>query len=151
MCFFICLAVHKKHLQGRNAFPPVFEVIDATDWSIGEATCGNRDRDRSFLVIAGGCSCFISDANRRSEQLLLSELESLIQSLLQQAPSVSILIHYASGDIRRERVIKKDKRSIMFNELSGQFHRLELDVRYVINNESSSLTCNGPGSITVVS
>jgi hypothetical protein len=133
MCFFICLAVDKKHVQDPNVIPRVFEAIDATDWSIGEATCGNRDRDRSFLITSGGCSCFIG-ANHQSEQSTLNEFESLIRSLLKQAPHVSILIHYASGDISQERVMKNDKRSIRFNELSGQLHKLELDVRYILNN-----------------
>lgn len=45
-----------------------------------------------------------------------------------------MLIHYASGDISREEVIRKDKRSVLFHDVSGQLNRLELDVRYIIAN-----------------
>jgi len=63
---------------------------------------------------------------------MLAHFESLIQSLLQQTPCVSLLIHYASGDISEEEVIRKDKRSLLFHEVSGQLDKLELDVRYII-------------------
>jgi hypothetical protein len=132
MCFFISLALPKKSVQNWSAIAHGFEIIDVTEWSIGEATCGNQDRHSSFLVTAGGCSCFISAANHRSGKSTLQQFESLIQSLLQQSPCVSILIHYASGDISKEEVIRKDKRSVLFHEVSGQLNSLELDVRYVI-------------------
>lgn len=131
MCFFVCVALTKKNLLGSTIIAHGFEMTDVTDWSIGEATSGNRDRDRAFLVTAGGCSCFISAANHRSEKSL-DEFESLIRSLLQQTPSVSILIHYASGDISKEKVVRKDKRSVLFDEVSGHLHELEPDVRYII-------------------
>lgn len=131
MCFFVCLAVPNKHPSGWSTITHGFEMTDVTDWSIGEATSGNRERDRAFLVTAGGCSCFISGANHRSEKSL-SDFESLLRSLLQQTPSVSILIHYASGDISKEKVVRKDKRSISFDKVSGQLDRLEPDVRYII-------------------
>jgi hypothetical protein len=132
MCFFVCLALPKKSVQNWSTIAHGFEIIDVTEWSIGEATRGNQDRDSSFLVTAGGCSCFISAASHRSGKSTLDQFESLIQSLLQQAPCVSILIHYASGDISKEEVIRKDKRSVLFHEVSGQLNRLELDVRYII-------------------
>src|SRR5689334_18117201 len=122
MCFFVCLALPKK-FQGGSTIDQSFEMIEVTDWSIGEATSGNRDRDRAFLVTAGGCSCFISDANHHSEKSF-HEFESLMRSLLQQTPSVSILIHYASGDISNEKVVRREKRSVLFDEVSGQLTRL---------------------------
>jgi len=132
MCFFVCLALPKENFQGWSTIPYGFETINVTDCSIGEATCGNKNRDSSFLVIAGGCSCFISAASHRSGKSTLVQFERLIQSLLQQAPCVSILIHYASGDISKEKVIRKDKRTVFFQEVSGQLSTLELDVRYII-------------------
>ena len=134
MCFFVCLAVPRKSFQGWNTISHGFEVIDVTDWSIGGATCGNQERDSSSLITAGGCSCFISDANHRSGPPTLNEFESLIRSLLQQAPRVAILVHYASGDISKEQVIRKDKRTVLLDEVSGQLNQLELDVRYIIEN-----------------
>ena len=130
MCFFVCLALPKR-FKGWSAIDHSFEMIDVTDWSIGEATSGNRDRDTAFLVTAEGCSCFISAASHRSEKSL-DEFESLIRSLLQQTSSVSILMHYASGDISKENVLRKDKRSVIFDDVSGQLDRLEPDVRYII-------------------
>jgi len=131
MCFFVCLALPKKNLSSWSTIAHGFETADVTDWSIGEATSGNPNRDRAFLVTAGGCSCFISAANHRSE-ISIDEFESLIRALLQQTPSVSILIHYASGDISKEKVVRQDKRSILFDEVSGQLDRLEPNVRYII-------------------
>ena len=132
MCFFLCLAVPKKSLQNWNTIAHGFEIIDATAWSIGQATRGSQDRDSSFLVTAGGCSCFISAASHRSGKSSLEQSGSLIQSLLQQAPYVSILIHYASGDISKEEVIRKDKQWARFQDVSGQLRTLELDIRYII-------------------
>lgn len=132
MCFFVCLALPKKSVQDWSTIAQGFEIIDATEWSIGEATCGSQDRDSSFLVTAAGCSCFISPASHRSAKSTLDQFESLIQSLLQQAPCVSILIHYASGEISKEKVIRKGKRSVRFHEVSGQLNRIELDLRYII-------------------
>lgn len=132
MCFFVCLAVPKKSFYDWSTIAHGFEIIDAAKWSIGHVTCGNQDRESSFLVTAGGCSCFISPADHRSRKSTLEQFESLIQSLLQQAPYVSILIHYASGDISKEEVIRKDKQSVPFHEVCGQLTSLELDLRYII-------------------
>jgi hypothetical protein len=132
MCFFVCLAVPKKSFQGWNSISHAFDVIDVTDWSIGEATCGNQERDSSFLITAGGCSCFISDAKHRSGTPTRNDFQNLIRSLLQQAPRVAVLVHYASGDISKEQVIRKDKRTVRFHEVSGQLNQLEPDVRYLI-------------------
>jgi hypothetical protein len=74
----------------------------------------------------------------RSEQSRLRELKSLIRSLLQRTPNVSILIHYASDDISQEMVIRKGKRLIQFDEVADQFHKLELDVRYIITASTES-------------
>ena len=133
MCFFVCLALAKSHAPKLSAMSHVFDLTDVTDWSIGEATCGNRDRDGSFLITIGGCSCFISEVkNHRMGASKLNELETLISLLLQQVPSLSILIHYADGDISRERIMRKEKRLVLFDKLRGQFNRLEFDVRYVM-------------------
>ena len=134
MCFFVCLAVPRKDLLDWSTIAHGFEVIDITDWSLGRATCGDPDRDSSFLITAGGCSCFVSDANHRSGTAGLNEFENLIRSLLDQIPRVAILIHYASGDISREEVIRKDKRTVHLDEVSGQLNRLELDVRYIVTS-----------------
>src|SRR5689334_21402329 len=105
MCFFVCLALPKKNLQDWPVIARGFEIIDVTDWCIGIATCGNAERDSAFLITAGGCSCFISGANHhKSGKSIINEFGSLIRSLLQQAPYVSILVHYASGDISKEEV-----------------------------------------------
>jgi hypothetical protein len=133
MCFFVCLAVPKTHAPKLNAASHAFEITDATEWSIGEATYANRDRDSAFLVTVGGCSCFISEGKKhRTDALGLNELDSLIESVLQQVPSLSILIHYATGDVSRERVIRKDKRLVSFDDVRSQYSQLELDVRYAI-------------------
>ena len=134
MCFFVCLALPKKNVQALETLSHPFEVTDATDWSIGEATFGSRNRDRSFLITTGGCSCFISDVHHGSGESNLNAFESLIRSLLQETPSVSFLIHDSRGDIHTESVTRKEKRLVSFNELSGQFHQLPLDVRYVVKN-----------------
>jgi len=138
MCFFVCLAVPKKNFQGWSTISHGFEMVDVTGSSIGEATCGKPDRDRSFLVTSGGCSCFISGATHRSVKSTLNEFEALIRSLLQLAPCVSILIHYASGEISKEEVMTKDKRSVLFHEVSGQLNGLELDVRYIITAQRTA-------------
>jgi hypothetical protein len=111
MCFFVCLALPQKQAALRlEALSDDLELTDATDWSIGKAARGNRDRDRAFLITCGGCSCFISDVKKhRAETSTLAELEILIQSLLEYLPSLSMLIHYAHGDISRERVVQKEK------------------------------------------
>lgn len=134
MCFFVCLAIPKEDFRGWATLAHDFEVVDVSDWSIGEATCGSRERDISLLVTAGGCSCFISDANHRSVKPARDEFVSLLRSLLQQTPRVAMLIHYAGGDISREEVIRKDKRSVLFDDVSSQLNRLELEVRYIIAN-----------------
>jgi hypothetical protein len=138
MCFFVCVALPKKNFQGWSIVSHGFEIIDVTDRSIGEATCGNRDRDSSFLVTAGGCSCFISGATHRSVKSTRNEFETLIRSLLPLVPCVSILIHYASGDISKEKVIRKDKRAVLFHEVSGQLNGLEPDVRYIITAQRTA-------------
>ena len=133
MCFFVCLALPQK-FQAWSYIDHSFEMIEVTDWSIGEATSGNGDRDRPFLVTAGGCSCFISAASHRTQKSI-DEFESLVRSLLQQTPSLSMLIHYASGDISKEKVVRKDKRSVVFDEVWDQLNRLEPDVRYIITTQ----------------
>jgi hypothetical protein len=133
MCFFVCLTVPKS-LQNWNTIAHGFDVLDVTAWNIGKATLGNGDRDTAFLITAGGCSCFISGASHRSGTPGLNEFESLIQSILRQTPRVRVLIHYASGDISKEEVIRKGKRMVLLNEVGGQLNRLELDVRYIIAN-----------------
>ena len=138
MCFFVCLALPTSHAPKLYAVSHVFEITDASDWSIGEATCGNPDRDRSFLITAGGCSCFIPEVkNHRTGASKLRELETLIELLLQHVPSLSILVHYADGDISRERVMRKDKTFVLFDKLRGQFNRLEFDVKYVMKGSGS--------------
>ena len=104
MCYFICSALPKKEFQAWSTIAHGFELMDVTDWSNGEATCGNSDRDQSFLITAGGCSCFVSNANHRGGKSTLNEFESLIRSFLQQAPRISILIHNAISDISKEMV-----------------------------------------------
>jgi len=138
MCFFVCLALPRKNFQNWRTISHGFEMIDVTAWSIGQATCGNQDRDIAYLLTAGGCSCFISGANHRSAKSTLNDFESLIGSLLQRIPFVSILIHFASGDISKEEVIRKDKRSVRFDEVSGQLNGLEPDVRYIITAQQTS-------------
>ena len=49
MCFFVCLALPKNGVQDWSTIAHGFEIIDATEWGIDEATCGNQDRDSSFL------------------------------------------------------------------------------------------------------
>jgi len=134
MCFFVCLAVPKRSLENWNTISHGFDVLDVTGWSIGKATRGNGDRDNAFLITAGGCSCFISDTSHRFGKLGLNEFESLIRSILRQIPRVALLIHYASGDISKEEVIRKDKRTVLLNEVAGQLNRLEHDVRFIIAN-----------------
>lgn len=137
MCFFLCVSLPKKDFQGWR-ISHSFEVTDVTDWSIGTATRRNRNDDRSFLITAGGCSCFISDGKHRSTKTTLNEFESVIQSLLKQTHCVSILVHYASGDIGKEAVIRKERKSIIFTEVSGQWNRLELDVGYTITAQQAA-------------
>ncbi|HEX3252825.1 MAG TPA: hypothetical protein VHS05_25525 [Pyrinomonadaceae bacterium] len=142
MCYFVCLALPRKNIQCWSTIPHGFEVADVTDWSIGKATCGNQDRDSAFLVTSGGCSCFISDGNHRSTKATLDEFKSFIRSLLQETHYVSLLIHYASGDISKEEVIRKDKKSILLEEVSDQLNQLELDVRY-INAQQTATSKDG--------
>lgn len=134
MCFFVCLALPKKNVQALETLSHPFEVTDTTEWSIGEATVGNRNRDSSFLITTGGCSCFVADVHHGLAESKPNAFESLIRSLLQEVSCVSFLIHDARGDIQAERVICKEKRLVSFNEFSGQFHELPLDVRYVVKN-----------------
>jgi len=134
MCFFVCLALARKNVHALDTLSRPFEVTDATDWSIGEATFGSRNRDSSFLVTTGGCSCFVSGGHHGAGESNLNAFESLIGSLLQEAPCVSFLIHDTRGDMQAERVTCKEKRSISFNELSEHFHELHLNVRYVVKN-----------------
>jgi hypothetical protein len=135
MCFFVCIALPKSQAPKLNATSHVFDITDVTDWSIGEATCATRDRDSAFLITVGGCSCFISEGKKhRTEAAGLTELDALIESLLPQVPSLSILIHYATGDLSRERVMRKDKRLVSFAELRAQYSRLDPDVRYVVKS-----------------
>lgn len=138
MCFFVCLALPKSHAPKLDAVSHLFDIRDVSEWSIGEATCANRDRDSSFLITGGGCSCFISEGKKhRTDAASANELDSLIGSLLQEAPSLSILIHYAEGDLSRERVMRQDKKLVSFDELRGQYNRLEFDVRYIVKGLGS--------------
>jgi hypothetical protein len=141
VCFFVCLALPQKQVALKlEALAPDLELTDATDSPIGKAARGNREQDQAFLITAGGCSCFISEAKmHRTETSSLDELETLIQSLLEYVPTVSMLIHYAHGDISRERVVQKEKRLVQFNEVRGQLRRLEVDIRYVIKGSHGFL------------
>jgi hypothetical protein len=136
MCFFVCLSLPKKDSLHLRALSEGFELIDATGWSIGEATSGNADRDVAFLITDGGCSCFISNTKAHGAQSAkLKEFETLIRSLSEQLPIVSILIHHASGDLQHERVIRKAKRIVSVDEILGQIDRLDPDVRYIIRGD----------------
>lgn len=139
MCFFVCLALPEKAAALKlKTLSQGWELTDATDWPIGKAVRGNREHDRAFLITSGGCSCFISEGkHHRAEKPMPAELENLIQSLLTYVPSLSILIHYAQGDISREGVVQKERKLLTFNELKGQLSRLESDVRYVIKSNRS--------------
>jgi hypothetical protein len=133
MCFFVCLSLPKKGIPQLQALSQGFELIDATEWSIGKATRGNADRDVAFLITDGGCSCFVSNAkSHRAQSAKLKEFEALIRSLSERLPNVSILIHYTGEDLSHETVIRKDKRIVSLDEIQGQTDRLELDIRYVI-------------------
>ena len=134
MCFFVCLALPKSYAPKLNAMSHVFDITDVTEWSIGEATGANPARDSSFLITVGGCSCFILQGRKhRTEASKVNELDALIESLLPQVPSLSILIHSADGDVSRERVMRKDKRLVSFDESRSHYDRLDFDVRYVIS------------------
>jgi len=134
VCFFVCLSVPKKDPKLLEILSQSFEVAEVTDLAIGKATCGNGERDRSFLVTVGGCSCFILGVNHGKGASKVETFESVIKVLLQRAPSVSILIHDTRGDIARESVICKYKSRISLIDLVGQVHLLQLDVRYVVTN-----------------
>lgn len=131
MCFFACLALPLSDVELFRTIPHSFEVLDVTDWSIGRATYGREKRDRSFLITSGGCSCFISDKNHRSDIAPLDEFKSLVERLLQHTPYLSILVHNAGGDLRSEIVNRKARRSVSYDELFCGLDCLELDVRYV--------------------
>jgi|SRR5215213_7657244 len=132
MCFFVCLALPRKNIQALERLAHPFEVTDATAWSIGEATSGSLNRDRSFLITSGGCSCFVAGVHHGSGESKLSAFQSLIRSLLQEAPCVSLLIHDTRGDIQNESVTCKEKRLVSFDELPRHLPQLSLDVRYVV-------------------
>lgn len=134
MWFFICLSLPKKDPKLVEIMSDPFEVLEATESQIGKATCGNRDRDRALLITAGGCSCFLFGMNHGADASKTDAFENLIQVLLQHAPSVSILIHDARGDITRESVACKNKCRTPITDLIGQFPHLKLDVRYVVVN-----------------
>jgi hypothetical protein len=139
MCFFVCLALPEKDANLKlKTVSHDWELTDATDWPIGKAARGNREHDRAFLITSGGCSCFISDVKKhRAEKSVAAELEILVESLLEHVPSLSMLIHYAQGDISREIVVQKERKLVSFNELRGQLGRLKSDVRYVIKSNHS--------------
>jgi hypothetical protein len=139
VCFFVCLALPEKEATLKlKTLSPDWELTDATDWPIGKAVRGNREHDRAFLITSGGCSCFISDVKKhRRGRSMPAELETLIQSLLEYVPSLSMLIHCAKGDISRESVVQKERKLVSFNELRGQLSRLKNDVRYVIKGNHS--------------
>jgi hypothetical protein len=139
MCFFVCLSLPKKDAPQLRALSPGFELINATKWKIGQATCGNADRDVAFLITDGGCSCFVSNTKaHRVQSAKLEEIKTLIRSLSERLPSVSILIHYTGEDLSRETVIRKDKRIVSVDDILRKIDQLELDVRYVIRGSPPS-------------
>lgn len=130
----MCVALPKRDSKLCEILSESFEVTDATEWDIGKATYGIRDRDSSYLVTDGGCSCFILGMNHGCGEAKVETVENFIKALLQRTPCVSILIHDTRGDIARENVICKYKSRVSFSDFVRQFPSLQQDVRYLITN-----------------
>lgn len=132
MCFFLCVGVPKKAAGILQAVSHPFSAEDVTEWSIGKATCGNTDRDSSFLITSGGCSCFITGVNHGSGESRLEAFETLMMSLLKQARYVSMLIHDTRGSIAGATVTCKYKSRVSLSEIISNLKRLQTDVRYIL-------------------
>jgi len=134
VCFFLCLGVPKKAASVLETVSHAFDTRDVTEWSIGKAVCGSTDRDRSFLITSGGCSCFVTGGNHGSGESKLQAFESLMKLLLKQARYVSMLVHDTRGDIAGATVMCKYKSRVSLHEIISNIERLQTDVRYILTD-----------------
>lgn len=132
MCFFLCLGVPKKAASVLETVPHEFEARDVTEWSIGKATCGSTNRDSSFLITSGGCSCFITGVKHGSGESKLEAFGVFLMSVLKQAHYVSMLIHVTRGKIADASVTCRYKSRVSLSEVISNIKRLQADVRYIL-------------------
>ena len=83
------------------------------------------------LVLSRGCSTDIlgkSDKSPNYSQKFLRFLNKLVKI----SPAVSLLVHFAKGQIHLEKVIAKNKQKTSFDAFKQLFPDLDEDIRYVI-------------------
>jgi len=103
MCYFLCIACSDPKEPVRSFFADPFNLINANDTPIGKAVVGGASGRQAFLVTHNGCSCDLVDRKRPGKRLAEPFLKA-ISSACENSKSVSLLLHWFSGDIRTEAI-----------------------------------------------
>lgn len=129
MTYFLAVAAPKEQAKLEAAFDDPLYIEDASNSPIGAATLGNKD-GAVVLVNAGhGASHVVGKQNGADRQVVEG-----VRRLLENTPSVSILVHLARGRVLEEPIPNRGRCRITFREFSELFPELDQDVRYAVVN-----------------
>lgn len=132
MCYFLCVSTSQGFIADVRTHTAGLYVEDASNTPIGLATHGNRINGKSYLLTEGGCSCSIIGKGHTKRRYVAKHFSELIERLLKEAPSVSILLHTCRSSWVDEEVQVARKQIISLENFVSLFPNLEEDVRYVI-------------------
>ncbi len=129
MTYFLAIAAPLEPSQIQDAMGNDIYLEDASGSPIGSATLGGND-GAVMLVNAGhGATHIVSqrhDADRR--------VVAGVRALLEETPSVSVLLHLARGVVLQEPIPDRGRRRITFHDFAELFPKLEEDVRFAVVN-----------------
>ena len=135
MCYFLCLSLPYEVPNLVQTLGGKLILEDASATPIGKATRGNRIESRVYVLTNGGCSCCILGKNHNTVEDGAEDFIERLKRLLEEVPSVSLLLHTFRADWRLEEVPLKEKRLITLENFA--FPNLEENIRYVIKSHRS--------------
>jgi hypothetical protein len=129
MTYFLAVAAPTEQSQIEAVFGDAFYLKDASGSPIGAAALGHKD-GAVVLVNSGHGATHIVSRRKDADRQVVDG----IRRLLENVPSVSVLLHLAKGVVLEEPISVRGRRRMTFREFAEIFSELEEDVRYAVVN-----------------
>ena len=127
----LCCGSSSRGVDVSAEFHELFETTDVSNVPIGRAVV-SAPEGNAFLITHNSCSTDLFDAGYWREQRSAQFIDCF-GKLVERYEFVSVLAHWFTGDVRRERVAVARREVVTLTEFVQRFPSIEEDVRYAVS------------------